>query len=265
MSLVSQALIFTASKVISGMTLAGADILRQPVDPIAEVMQLAQRAPAPVISIYAERVFAEIEGRATQGKNSEVSLKFFTYIAPGKQVVTLENGQEVVQFTLDQTSAGLTLDLVARQIFAALHTRNDAWGALFRRLAYKFQSREERYILVEIENGVKIPASEVTLIVDAIPEPEFGVPIDQSPAMAEFCSALGDSGEEGILASVFRAVIEQPSNLQAFAALKNSFALTQAGLEATGVAPYQGVTTDAGAVPPLNEVIINSENGPIEP
>jgi hypothetical protein len=65
-------------------------------------------------------------------------------------------------------------------------------------MVLSISDREIRYVLVELENGVKIPAAEIGYTIEAIPDPEVGRPL--YGAWALFDAALKTTAEGAIVA-----------------------------------------------------------------
>lgn len=260
MSLVSQALCIVAQNIVKGRTWAGADVLLQPVYPIEDVLKEG-REPAPVIAVYAEHVKYDVEGRSGQGRKSRVEMKFFVYNAPGVNALTID-GVSTIEINLDTEKAGLTLNVVARQIDAALHADVALWSDCWRKMVVKLEDREIRYVLIEVENGVKIPTAEISYTIDAIPDPDFGAPL--TAAWVLFDTALSATDEGAILAKIFEALIVKPSGLPDWKQFRDNFVLTSAGMASTGLGPFAGVTLPDGEIPPFNEHTVTSQSGPVE-
>lgn len=255
MSLVAQALCVVAQNLVMGRTWAGDDVLLQPVYPIDEVMREG-REPAPVVAVYSEHSKANVEGRATQGRSNSVDLKFFVYNAPGTNRVVID-GSEVLEVDLDTNNAGITLNVVARQIDAALHTMVPLWSECWRKMVVKVDDRDIRYVLIEIENGVKIPAAEIGYSISAIPDPDFGAPL--TAAWQALDAALKTTAEGTKLAKLFELLIVDPLGLPAWQQFRDNFALTDGGLAGSGLGPYQGVTLPNGDVPPFQQHTVTGE------
>ncbi len=259
MSLVAQALSVTAQNLIIGQTWAGSDVLLQPVDPIGEVLQKQNRDPVPVVAVFVENSMFGVEGRATQGNSSKVNLKVFVYLSPAKREYTSGEGEDMISFELDQNTAGLTLNVMARMIDAAFHVQENDWTKVWKKMVRSVDGRDVKYVLVEIESpAIRIPVVEISYAINSIPDPDFGVPMTEGWQL--FHDALQSSQEGQILAKLFKHLIENPKDLQEFEQIRNNFGLTSAGLEAAGVGPYQDVTTEAGAIPPLTENTVSAGN-----
>lgn len=259
MSLVAQALCITAQNLIKGQTWAGNDVLLQPVYPLEAVMKEGRDA-APVIAVFAEHTKFDVEGRATQGRGARVELKFFVYNAPGTQRITID-GAEVIEITLDTETAGLTLNAVARQIDAALHFGPDLWLECWNKMVLSIDDREIRYVLIEIEDGVKIPAAEIGYTLKAIPDPDFGGPL--TVGWQKFDTALKATAEGTLVARLFETLITDPMGLPDWQLVKRNFGLTSEAIGTIGLGPYQGVTLPDGEVPPFTDHTVTP--GALEP
>lgn len=254
MSLTTQAVVAVTHYLLEDATWAGDRILEQPIDPVGDLLSHAGEGAQPVIAVYVEKSKTTVDGRNTQGDKSELDLKVIAYITPG---VTKLPDTEEWEFTLDANTAGLTLNVVARQIDAAFHVSTSVWLPIWKKFLYSIRSKEERYLLIEIENGVKIPAIEVSYHCDAIPDPDFGNPM--SRAWQDLDAALraqADSREK--LADLFKSLIENPAGLPYFADFQNNHGLTDAAYAATGLGPMSGVVDDNGNVPGLEEVDVDA-------
>lgn len=248
MSLVSQALVALTHYLLDGQTWADNQIMEQPVEPIDELLRGAGEAQKPVLAVYVESAKMQIQGRETQGEKGMLDLKVFAYIAPGR--VKLPDG---IGFALDGRQAGLTLNVLGRQIDAALHLGAAAWLPVWRKFVFSIEEREVRYMLVEVENAVKIPTMEICYRCSTIPDPDFGTPL--YGAWLALDTALRTAGgEKETLADLFKGMIEAPAGLPDYKDLQANFGLTDAGLAATGLAPVPGSTTDVGDPVELTQV-----------
>lgn len=253
MSLVAQALVVATHGVLNGRTWAGDRVLMQPIMPIDEVLAGAGDAQKPVLAVFCESTKAETEGREAQGNMVRAELKVFVYICPGR----VDTG-DMSEFQLDSTTAGLSLNMVGRQIDAALMASSGLWIDAWRKMVIKITEREARYILVEIENGIRVPTMEICYRVDTVPEPDFGNPM--TVAWQKLDSALRQTAEGVTLANLFKAMIEEPAGLPDYVDLVNNHGLTPAGLVGTGLGPVTpAAVDDDGFTVPLEGVDFNSE------
>lgn len=250
MSLVSQAVVAVTHYLLDGMTWAGSNIWEQPLDPIGDLMAPEEQGTRPVICVYVEKAQAMISGRRTQGDKTEIDLKIIVYVAPGK--VKLPD-EDAFTFELDGTTAGLTLNVVSRQVDAAFHIGDSGWAAIWKGFVYNLSERIERYLLVEIENGVKIPAIEICYRANCIPDPDFGCPIGGS--WLKLDTALrAASDDKAKLADLFKTLIENPTGLPEYKVFQLNDGLTDAGMAVTGLAPVPGATDENGDPVELEDV-----------
>jgi len=253
MSLVAQALVALTHYVLDGQTWAGDQIMEQPVEPIGDLLRGAGDAQKPVLAVYVESAKMQIQGRETQGEKGMLDLKVFAYIAPGR--VKLPDG---IGFELDGSQAGLTLNVIGRQIDAALHLGAAAWLPVWRKFVFSIEEREVRYMLVEVESAVKIPTMEISYRCATIPDPDFGTPLYGSWLALD--SALRDAGGDKVkLADLFKGMIESPAGLPAYQDLQANFGLTDAGLAATGLGPVPGAVTEDGDPVELEQITNDSD------
>lgn len=259
MSLLNQALVYITHYALEGRTWADTNIKDQPIDPIGDLLQGAGDRQKPVLAVYVESARSPVSDRATQGQKTTVNLKVFVYISPKKMDLP-----EDVEFELDGTTAGLSLNLVGRQVDAALHHGNSDWIAVWRKFILSIAERRVQYILVEIEDNVRIPAMEITYECEAIPDPEFGVAIENLKAWSLLDAALrADGGQKVALADLFKAMIEAPEGLAGWENLMQNFGLTVPGLDATGLGPYEheAVDDETHEPVPLSSVTTGWDDG----
>lgn len=259
MSLIAQALCITAQNMVKGQTWAADDVLLQPVYPIEQVMEEGREA-RPVIAVYAESSKFDGFGRGSQGVKAVVEIKFIVYNSPGLNRFSID-GVETLEITVDTETAGLTLNVVARQIDSALRKNTPLWADCWRKMVVNIKDRDVRYILIEIENGVKIPAVEIGYTVESIPDPD--VVEELYGAWALFDTALRSTDEGVLVAELFKSLIVASAEIPDWQRFRDNFALTPAGLQATGVGPYRGVTLLSGEVPPLTGHTVTGSSGPI--
>lgn len=251
MSLVAQALVALTHYVLDGRTWAADRIQEQPVDPITDLVEAASGPQKPVLAVYVESAKIDVDGRETQGEKGELELKIFVYISPG--VTELPDGYA---FILDGRQAGLTLNFVGRQIDAALHYGNADWIRVWQKFVVKVEERGVRYMLVELENGVKVPTMEISYRCCTIPDPDFGQPLYGAWLALDSQLRLA-GGDRALLADLIKAAIEAPADLPAYQDLQMNFGLTDAGMAATGLAPVLGAATVDGDPVPIENIALD--------
>lgn len=229
MSILSQALVTSFRKMVNDRTWAGDRVSEQPVDPLADVLRADGRPPLPVIAVYCDEVAGNPSGRETQSGTQSVSMNVFAYLPPAGILVPDGSAE------LGAAQAGFALNLLGRQIDASMHYGHDDWIALWRRLVPRITSKKSRFVLLEIESGVRIPTLELTYELMAVEEPMFGKPL--YGAWLQLDTLLRASPDGAIVAEYIKAAIEAPNDLLDYERFRANHALTYSELETTGFAP----------------------------
>jgi len=259
MSLVGQALLIVVQNMLRNRTWAEDRIFEQPIDPIDGMLREGPESGRPVTAVYFEQAAGSPVGLETQRGAQKITLKVMTYIPP--MVTVVEGG---VELTFDPTGAALALNVLGRQIDTALHTGNDDWVALFRVFSSGVESRKARFILIEPENGVRIPCMELEYVLNTVPEPDIGRPIFGGWAKLDLLLRAG-GGEMTQVADMLKTAIEQPTGLPNWSQFQKSANLSDAAFEATGLAPM--AVDDNNQAVPINGIISEPDvvvTGPTE-
>lgn len=260
MSLINQALVIATAYTLKNKTAALNRISRQPVDPVNDLLRDENANQQPVLAVYVESSSAEVAGKATQGNSTRIVLKIYAYISPGKTRIESEGEDGLLEFTLDGDRAGLTLDIIGRQVDAALHpAQHDDWAAVWHKMVVRVASRDVHYVLYEIENGIRIPAMEISYELTAIPDPNFvGEP---TIAWQMFFAALRLTTEGAQLADLFESLMKDPANVPDYMALQANYGLTPEAAAATGLYPVDiaSVTNPGAQTPGLVDVGLDGE------
>lgn len=242
MSIVAQALVFIARKaIIAGETWAGSNVKEQPVDPIGDWYRGGITPSSPLVTVYFER--AEQEGT---GNGADVDLLVYVYLPPS--TVTLPDG---TVYAADASNAGMTLNVICRQIERAVLYADNEWGNLFRRFVLNVDAirRSTRPIIIEIEDGVRIPAMELKYGVSTMPDPKIGAALTNTWIALD--TSLRGSGNS-VVADIFKALIETPDSVPDYRLLQVQEGLSDAALYGVGVGPAaEGAVDDDGELPPL--------------
>lgn len=248
MSLVSLATRVILQELLKGRTWAGGLIMDQPLDPIQEVLRGADDAGKPVIAVYTSKAEGKPTGHDTQGGPQSLSLMVYVYLPPRK--IELPDS---VAFEIDNTGSGLALDVIGRQVDAALHYGNTDWIKLWRRFVLNVESRTARFVLVEIERGLPVPCLELQYQVRTVADADFGRPLYGDWVTLDTLLRDDDKVADNIhLADLIKGLIEKPDGLFDYQAFQMNFGLTDEAHMAIGLAPL--VTREDGSVPDIDEV-----------
>jgi len=250
-SLISQAILIIVKNAMKGRTWAQDRILEQPIDPIVGMLTSGPEQGQPVVAVYSEKVEGKPVGRETQGGQQKIDLKVYAYVPPAR--LQLPDG---LAFEIDNTGASLALNILGRQVDGAFHFGNPEWVALFKRFVTNVEGKTARFILVEVENSVRIPCLEIAYDLVAVADADFGKPL--YGAWLELDALLRLTSEGILLADLFKSMIEQPSGLLDYQQFQMNYGLTDAAMNAIGLAPV--ILANDGTVPIVEDVDV-----PIDP
>lgn len=239
MSIASQAIITTARNLIKGATWAGTNVEESPIDPVdGLVNKAAEGVVLPYIAVYIERMTAKSEGAG------DADLKVYIYLPPNE--VQMPDGEA---YKPSRRMSGMTLNIMARQVENALAKTVEPWSEIWRKLVLSIGDRTYRSILIEIENGVRIPAIEMSFALNVLREPEIGSPLSQTYQLLD--AALRANGDEAV-ADIFKTAIESPADLEAYQDAAMQLHMTSAAVDALGIGPITpDAVDDDGAIPVL--------------
>lgn len=251
MSLISLATRIMLVRLLAGRTWAQDQIYNSPLDPIAELMRAANAKPKPAIAIYTDQAQGKPVGLETQGGCQIVRTKVYIYLPPSKIELP-----DLVEFSIDNVGAALALNTIGRHVDAAMHYGNAPWVRLWRRFVLKIDDKVSRFVLVEIQSGVKIPCLEISYELDCVADADFGKPLYGAWIELDALLRADGAGSEGeILADHIKGLIEDPAGLHDYELFQMNFGLTDAAFEATGLAPLPSSTDpDDGSAPNLEGV-----------
>lgn len=140
------------------------------------------------------------------------------------------------------------MNLIGRQVDAALHFGNPEWLAVFRRFVTRGEGKVVGYVLVEVENSVRIPCLEIAYDLITVADADYGKPI--YGAWADLDVLLRKTEEGRHLADLIKSMIETPSGLLPYQQFQVNFGMTDAAIRAVGLGPI----TDDGSTPLLTDV-----------
>ena len=251
MSLIALATRVILLRLLTGRTWAQDQVFDSPLDPIDEILRAANAAPKPVIAVYTAESKGKPVGLETQGGKQNVRTAVYVYLPPSK--VTIPDG---LAFEIDNVGAGLALSTIGRQIDAAIHLGNAPWIKVWRRFVTCVDEKTSRFVLVEIQSGVKVPCMEVIYELDCVADADFAKPLYGAWLDLDTLLRADGAGTEGeTLADHIKGLIEKPEGLQPYEVFQANFGLTDAAFEATGLAPLPGsVDPNTGDVPVVQSV-----------
>ncbi|MER9961640.1 hypothetical protein NKJ72_11845 [Mesorhizobium sp. M0045] len=251
MSLISLATRIVLARLLAGRTWAQDQIYDQPLDPITETLRAANAKPRPVIAIYTGEAKGKPVGLETQGGCQNIRTNVYVYLPPSKIELP-----DTVEFSIDNVGAGLALNTIGRQIDAAMHYGVPTWVKIWRRFVLKIDDKVSRFVLVEIQGGVKIPCMEIIYELDCVADADFGRPLYGAWLELDTLLRADGAGSEGeMLAEHIKGLIESPAGLRDYELFQTNFGLTDAAFEATGLAPLSGSVDEGdGSVPDLEDV-----------
>jgi hypothetical protein len=241
-------MVMTIARALRGKTWAANRVFEQPVNPLQFVLSGDPQEGRPAIAVYVEHATGQPRQKELQFGLQSLCSKIVLYAPPKMGFV--EQG-EAIAFNND--SAGLVLNLLQRQVLSHLQLGSGGWTQLFQKLTAKCTERKSRYLLIEFEDGVRLPSAEISLDWECAPEPHIGAPITGLwQALDQLLRAEG----EGALADLMKASIESNENLPDWALLQAQLGMSDAAYLASGLAPL--AVTDNGEVPDLEEVQIDT-------
>lgn len=251
MSLIALATRVILVRLLTSRTWARKPVLDSPLDPIEEVLRAADAKPKPVIAVYTSESKGKPVGLETQGGKQNVRTAVYVYLPPSK--VELPDG---VGFAIDNVGSGLALSTLGRQIDAAMHLGDTPWLKVWRRFVTCIDEKTSRFVLVEIQSGVKVPCMEVIYELDCVADADFAKPLYGAWLDLDTLLRADGAGSEGeLLADHIKGLIEKPQGLQPYEVFQANFGLTDAAFEATGLAPLSGaINPDDGTVPLVQSV-----------
>ena len=250
--IVSQAAVITLMNLLIGRTWAEDRVFAQVVDPIRDILdgQAGHDRQRPYISIYDETSSADFVGNDRSGQPTRISMKVAIIIGPG-----LINTGDGYAPTMDSKAAGLALNVVGRQVEAAMHVADTEWHRIWNKIRRKTHDVKSRMMLVEIEDAVRIPTLELTFDIEAAAEPAIGTPIF---GVWQDLDAALRAENEASLADLLKGLIENADNLPSHELFAAQQGLTAAAMQATGLPPFKadGVDDD-GEAPALQNVTVS--------
>lgn len=255
MSLVSFGLRLAVCRLLAGRTWAQERILNSPLDPVDDVVRQDNSGavdPRPLIAVFTNDEKGNNEGRDIGGRPGSLDLIFFIYLPPDR--VEIDDGEMV--FETRTPGGAMALDLIWHQCRTALLFGPAAWREVYERFVNKVTDVRARPILIETEKGTRIPAKEVIVTLDVVPEPDLGKPLNPNWLALDTAMRADESAEP--LADLIKAMIEQPSDLPSWQLERANLAVSEATIRALGLAPID--STETGEAAELEEIEFSGEN-----
>ena len=234
MSLVSLALRLVTARMLAGQTWAESHIFDSPVDPIDAATSGGVLPDAPWLAIYTGDVTTQIPGKQTQGAEHSIDLMIYSYLPPAD--FAIDGGLTISARTEGGAAA---LDILGRQIEAALRFGAQPWTDIWQRLVVSIESSKSRPVLIELEKGPTIQCREVVYTINTVPDPNFGVPLYGGWAMLK--DAMDGDAASAPIAGLFAALIAGPADLPSWQQAEAMLGASYAAVRAAGLTP-QGET-----------------------
>jgi hypothetical protein len=229
MSLVAQAMVMTVTRALRGQTWAADRVYEQPINPLKFALSGPDNGGKPMLAVYVEHTTGAPRGLELQHGIQSMCIKIVAYVPP---VVRVVEGGETLAFNND--SAALVLNLMQRQVLNHLQTGNTPWVQLFRKLSAGASERKSRFLLIEFEDGVRLPSAEMTIDLQCAPEPNIGEAL-KGPWLTLDGLLRGEG--EGEIADLIKASVEAGGQVPDWALLQAQLNLSDEAYLASGLAP----------------------------
>ena len=231
MNLCSLAVRLAAVGALTGATWAGDRVRNQPIDPLAEL----EGSKQPLIAVFTGDSLNKPEASDWLAGDRTIDVVIQVYIptevqmGDGATVDGLDKGGEIV------------IEIVGRQIEAALLRGENAWAELWRAFVLKVHDANSRPYLIAPEKGPRIIAREIILSVDTLASPAFGAP---QGAWADLISAIDSDPSLAGLATLIDAAIRGGAALPDWKTAATQLGLRFGVARGIGLAPAD--TTETG-------------------
>lgn len=168
----------------------------------------------PFISVYVEgsKIEGGLDGRSLH-KAGEVDLLIETGIAAAMTETDQATGESrIVGLGIPSTDAAmeLFLDALGREIIAALTDPRDAWAELWRSLSTRIVKIDRRRTS-DANTGARIAAHQMVITVDALPDPVYGEPINDTSVWRKLLDRM-EADEHPYLETV-RRLLGDPTGI----------------------------------------------------
>lgn len=235
-------------KLLRSRTWAGSRVLNSPLEPLEEL--LSGDVVRPMIAVFSGTYKGDVTGRELTGARNDLDIIIQLYIPP---VTDDGDGSTLGGWRPDpMRGAAPALDILWRQVVCCLQAESGSWNTIWTGVVARYTKVDSRPILIEGDQGIRIPCREITLSCVTISDPPLGEPLYGT--YAAFEQALRDGGDAG-LADVFKAAAEAPSNLPDWRLAMAAMGWSATATAAMGLVP--SVTDDSGDPVVLTNVTID--------
>ncbi len=250
--LVPLGVLIATTRALKGATLAGANVIESPLDPIETVLDKFDGQP--VIAVYVGNEKHEIRSGALALLRGDKELQITVQIFLPEECTVSFEGQE---FSLDTRGSGIEIAFATiwRQCSRALLMGGGVWPLLWQRFVSRITSIVTEPFLLEI-GKVRIAAREITISCMTADEPEFGSPPEY--LWADFVAALQAEADYGpAIADLVAFEIAAPAGLPSWQILRGWAGLSVETANALGVGALPG----GEAEPPVTRLTVRTPRG----
>jgi len=190
MSLVALAMRLTLTQALLNQTLAGAGIYDSNVGDLDELIRDGQTRQ--VVVVATDQQEARLGGYGYLVGDCELDLVLEIAVAQAVRVTVDE--EEAMEVIVAQSDEGLemSVDLIARQVFAVMQAGTSVWAELYRRLAGKPEKLTVKRG-AGWEKGVRFAARQIVITCYPLAEPELGSAPAAGTAFGDLIAALRDA------------------------------------------------------------------------
>lgn len=241
MSLVDLAARIVLTRALRGKTFAGNAVLDAPLEPIAE----ATRLGVPVLAVFTSDPGGGTEGRSMLSAERYLDVDLVAILPPAASV-TLD---DVALNPARGGGAAMLLDIMGRQIVAALQADLGVWATLWRRLIVKYEDVEIGAASFTVDDGVRVPARRMALACRTLPDPDFGSPL--SGFWLALDTAMREDAALVPVADLIKGAIEGPAEMPDWHRIMAAMGWSLQALKVSGLGPVDPTAyadaTDAAA------------------
>ncbi len=239
MSLVALAMRLTLCQALMGQTLAGTSVMDSNVGDLDDLIKDGDTRH--VITVATDQQEGKLDGYSYLTVDRELELVIEIAVARAVKVTVDVDGdgpQEAIEVGIAQSDEGLemSVDVIARQVFAVMQVGTATWAELFR----VFAGKPEKITVKRgagWEKGVRFAARQIVITHNPLHEPAFGVVPAATSAFGKLIAALrAKSGPLQRYGDLLEKIIvgEQVPDWRA---LQVELGLSTDAAEAVGVTP----------------------------